>query len=247
MNAFAIRRCLLKGPFGLVQPDFYSSPVSFGLENVSHWFSKQRRFLSSSAQIDDDDPDAPLPGPVVPPVDRWNPRQAKLLFAQLNALRTPINENNMTQTEASLVGCLREVYNPILTPVKNGKNRETFWLPFRNAEKNISQFFEEWLYYAPKPDGNKTPGLYAEEWDYLANTKEGLKLTNENEPFKKWFVDFLYLRGTWIKSNLSSASLRQWMVYQGEAGHPFNISDYIVPDPKAPGGGFKSFNQFFLR
>ena len=133
VNAFAIRRCCaLKGPFGISQPDFYSSPVSFGLENVYHGSVKhsKRTLSSSSAKIDNDDPDAPLPGPVVPPVHRWNPRQARLLFAQLNALRTPINENDMTQTEASLVGCLTEVCNPILTPVKDGENRATFWLPF---------------------------------------------------------------------------------------------------------------------
>ena len=37
------------------------------------------------------------------------------------------------------------------------------------------------------------------------------------------------------------------MIYGGTADHPFDINDYVRPDKTSLTGGFKSFNQFFLR
>ncbi|HSP77199.1 MAG TPA: hypothetical protein VLQ93_01625 [Myxococcaceae bacterium] len=91
----------------------------------------------------------------------------------------------------------------------------------------------------PDPEN---PGFYIDYWDYLANTKAGLKLNNEDKPFKRWFVRFLDMRGRWLNSPASASTIPSWMVYKGEDGHPFDIDDYDVPE-----GGFQTFNQFFLR
>ena len=91
----------------------------------------------------------------------------------------------------------------------------------------------------PDPEN---PGFYIDYWDYLANTKAGLKLNNEDKPFKRWFVRFLDMRGRWLNSPASASTIPAWMVYKGEDGHPFDIDDYDVPE-----GGFQTFNQFFLR
>jgi len=160
-----------------------------------------------------------------------------VLLKELDAMLVK-PDGRMSLTGALLQESLSEVCNPLLNPELD---RRAFWYPYRNAQKPISEFFATWLYYAPIPTGIG-PGFYIEQWDYLANTKAGLRLNNEDQSFKTWFVHFLNLRGEWLNSTASSGSIDEWMRYQGTAEHPFNINEYIVPE-----GGFQSFNQFFLR
>jgi phosphatidylserine decarboxylase len=176
----------------------------------------------------------------VPPATQWTQQdkeQVDLLLADLDAMLVRPN-GRMSIVGTLIQESLSEVCNPLLNPAPD---RRTFWYPYRNDEKPISDFFKTWLYYAPVPIG-KGPGYYIEQWDYLANTKAGLKLNNEVQRFKKWFVNFLNLRGAWLDSTASTGSIDEWMKYRGTPEHPFNIEEYIVPE-----GGFQSFNQFFLR
>jgi phosphatidylserine decarboxylase len=119
----------------------------------------------------------------------------------------------------------------------------SYWNPYLLGENTLSDFFKDWLTYTPTP---ADPGLYIEYWDYLVNTQNGLILVN-NDDFKPWFRKFLNFHGDWINSTSSTGTLKDWMTYGGTTDHPFDIKDYERPDPKSPTGGFKSFNQFFLR
>ncbi|MDJ0836489.1 MAG: hypothetical protein QNK37_08220, partial [Acidobacteriota bacterium] len=165
--------------------------------------------------------------------DKHDKEKKKKLFDDLAKL---LPDGTMTKTGALVTGALAEVCNPLQTP---DTERGTFWRPYRDGVKKLHHFFAKWLEYNPGP---ANPGLYIEYWDYLANTHSGLELTNADRKFKKWFVRFLNLRGVWLSSTSSTTTLAQWGAYKGTAEHPFNINDYIIPK-----GGFKSFNQFFLR
>lgn len=127
-------------------------------------------------------------------------------------------------------------------------NREAvskYWEPYllNPTEFTLQGFFMEWLTYTPS---TSAPGLYIERWDYLVNTVGGKKIVSDSV-FKTWFRTFLNFHGSWINSTSSIGTLADWMTYTGGNGHPFSIDDYKRPDPDSPTGGFKSFNQFFLR
>lgn len=174
----------------------------------------------------------------LPQAEEWGldaQRDRDLLLDELDRMLAGPH-GGISSTGTLVLETLSEVCNPLLTP---DTTRGDFWRPYRNGDKKVSHFFAEWLEYNPAPEN---PGYYIEHWDYLANTEAGLRLTNDDEGFKRWFVRFLDLRGRWINSTSSISTLSDWMEYQGTPDHPFAIDDYEVP-----GGGFKSFNQFFLR
>lgn len=184
--------------------------------------------------------------PIIPPMSstaypatEWTKRdeeRAQLLLAELDVMLIGADGVGMSTTGVLMHESLSEVCNPLLNPARD---RREYWYPYRNDDQPMSAFFRKWLYYAPRP---ADPGFYIEQWDYLANTKAGLKLNNADQRFKTWFVNFLNLRGDWLSSTDSAKSISEWMQYKGTKDHPFNIDEYIVPP-----GGFKSFNQFFLR
>ena len=180
---------------------------------------------------------SPLPGPTVPVPNGWSDYDQNILLNGLQTILTNIH-GGMTSTAATLIAATSEICNSRLTP----PTRCPWWKPFRDQQKLFStDFFGPWLRYNPEPEG-KGPSYYIEPWDHLMNTKEGRKLNGFDEIFQEWFVTFLNLRGKWLNSIYSTTSLEEWMKYNGTAAHPFNISDFIVP-----AGGFKTFNQFFLR
>lgn len=173
--------------------------------------------------------------PVATAWDQQDQEEKKQLLTELDRMLVR-PDGRMSTTGALVLESLAEVCNPLLTP---DTTRGDSWRPYRDGEKALSSFFEEWLQYNPAPDN---PGLYIEYWDYLANTESGPRLNNQDEDFKKWFIRFLDLRGCWLNSTSSTSTLEDWMAYKGTPEHPFNIDDYEVPE-----GGFESFNQFFLR
>jgi phosphatidylserine decarboxylase len=184
-----------------------------------------------------------LPGPTVPIPEAWSEYDEESLLAHVRHLLTSA-DGSMTQTRTFLTSAMTEVCNPILTP---DTNRTEFWKPYRDGDKDIVEdFFKPWLRYSPEPDEKhknlRGPSLYIVYWDWLANTSDGRKLTGSDIGFRKWFVQFLELRGKWINSVNSGTTMDAWMEYKGNPAHPFNVTEYAVPE-----GGFKTFNQFFRR
>jgi len=95
------------------------------------------------------------------------------------------------------------------------------------------KFFEEWLVENPVPED---PAKYIRPFDELANSEAGEILFNNNV-FSSWFIAFVNAKGQYLDTASSAATMDQWMSYPD-----VKINDYIVPK-----GGFKTFNEFFLR
>ncbi|WP_075344637.1 phosphatidylserine decarboxylase [Tenacibaculum agarivorans] len=169
-----------------------------------------------------------LPAPI-----EWSTKEAAATTHIENLatiLAKPANKQNYI---AALAELSVEAFIP-----NRSKSIVKFWYPYLIGESSLEDFFTAWLTYTPTP---ASPGKYIEYWDYLVNTTSGLLLAND-ESFKPWFTAFLNFHGDWINSTSSTGTLDEWMQYKGTTAHPFNINDYEVPE-----GGFKSFNQFFLR
>ncbi|WP_299886755.1 phosphatidylserine decarboxylase [uncultured Lacinutrix sp.] len=166
------------------------------------------------------------------PID-WSTKEsaAKTHIQNLEAILAESNNN------LNYIAALAEVSIETILPNRS-QSTIKYWYPYLTGDASLQDFFTAWLTYTPTP---ASPGKYIEYWDYLVNTTSGLLLAND-ESFKPWFTAFLNFHGDWINSSSSTATLDEWMQYTGTTAHPFNINDYEVPT-----GGFKSFNQFFLR
>ena len=178
------------------------------------------------------------------------------------------------ETKKSLNGCVDELLNTTDQSRQDAREWWTAWRRF-NADANapangLRNFFEQWLVYAivptgtamlpseERPAGNPdSPGYFIERWDYLANTKLGLSLNGFDKEWRAWFVEFLNVRGLFIKSKQSfpldvkvewegNATTKGYSApATGESGqHPFDLSTYLLPPD---GHGFHTFNGFFLR
>ena len=180
-----------------------------------------------------------------PPVPtEWSHQDEESLNQLLHELDRIVvrDDGSMSATGARIGEMLAEICNPLLTPEPapgRAASRSDYWRPFRNGEKKLSDFFRKWAKFVPNP---KDPSKYIVFWDDLANTRSGLRLINDDARFKAWFSRFLDVHGAWLNSTSSTSTIQKWMDYKVTSGHPFNIDDYEVPK-----GGFKSFNQFFLR
>jgi phosphatidylserine decarboxylase len=186
-----------------------------------------------------------LPGPTVPIPNAWSDYDEKILLEGLKTLLTNA-DGSMSAIGAIFLSAISEVCNPILTPKSHGRD---FWLDYRDGEKDLINFFKAWLRYIPEPemDGYRGPGYFIEMWDYLENTRVDHKVSEADGVFRKWFVQFLNLRERWINSKKSATTMELWMNYTGTKSHPLNRLEYVKLDEKSPDGGFKTFNQFFLR
>lgn len=171
----------------------------------------------------------PLPKPI-----KWEGKVNKAAELHIEELDLVFEQD--PQNSLNYVGALAEVTAERFIAVRN--DSAAYWLPYLHQKKTLKSFFRKWLTYTPAP---ANPGLYIEYWDYLVNTDSGILLAN-NPYFKPWFRQFLNHHGQWINSTSSTGTIDDWMKYKGTQAHPFNINTYDVPK-----GGFKSFNQFFLR
>ena len=112
--------------------------------------------------------------------------------------------------------------------------------------KNFSDlvgFFNEWCTFLPTAKGSSDDGLkfIAEfTWFYYQN-KLGVQVV-QTSPGREIFQDFAKQRGAFMDSKASTATVATWL------NDPrIEKEDYNLPDPSAPDGGFKSFNEFFSR
>ncbi|NQU16901.1 MAG: phosphatidylserine decarboxylase [Candidatus Saganbacteria bacterium] len=109
--------------------------------------------------------------------------------------------------------------------------KSSYWQ--NKSSKDFVEFFKEWRVYNPTPTA---PGKYIMLFDELANSKAGEILFNNNV-FSSWFIAFLNARGQYLDTNSSAATMDQWM-----STPLVKMYDYVIPK-----GGFKNFNDFFLR
>lgn len=108
---------------------------------------------------------------------------------------------------------------------------------------NLTNFFTEWCTFLPEMNGGHDDGLkYIQNfaWFYYQN-EYGVKLVKES-PGREITQKFSRERGAFMDSKASTAEVAGWM-----QDSRVEIEEYVLPEPKAPGGGFKSFNEFFAR
>jgi len=98
----------------------------------------------------------------------------------------------------------------------------------------LCAFFEEW--YSWNPD--VTTGLdYIQKFSWLYYQNDAgadFVATGPGWAMTKYFVD---LKGQWMDSDASIPLVEKWMAELGD-----QMNDYIIPP-----GGYRSFNQFFIR
>lgn len=107
----------------------------------------------------------------------------------------------------------------------------------------LAKELEKWCEFLPDIDGSHDNGLeYIQKfaWFYYQNPY-GVSLV-QLPPGRKILQDFVRERGTYMDSRASTAKIKDWV-----KDPRVEIEDYNLPDPEAPDGGFKSFNDFFTR
>ena len=104
-------------------------------------------------------------------------------------------------------------------------------------------FLNEWSTFLPTTYGSHDSGLeYIGEfvWFYYQN-QYGVDFVQES-PGREIMRDFAEQRGEFMDSEASTVQIVNWL-----ENVRIEKEDYNLPDPDAPDGGFKSFNEFFAR
>ena len=108
---------------------------------------------------------------------------------------------------------------------------------------DLSGFLQEWCTFLPTAKGSSDDGLYyIEQMDLFPYQNPFGAAVFQTSPGKDLFKQFADERGAFLDSPASTKAVAQWL-----ADPRMEKSDYLLPDPKAPDGGFKSYNEFFSR
>jgi phosphatidylserine decarboxylase len=108
---------------------------------------------------------------------------------------------------------------------------------------DLIKFLESWCTFLPEINGTHDDGLkYIQDfvWFYYQNPF-GIVFVQQ-APGRDILKNFVRQRGAYMDSKASTKKVALWL------NDPrVEKEDYFLPDPKAPDGGFKSYNQFFAR
>ncbi|WP_205623661.1 phosphatidylserine decarboxylase [Desulfogranum japonicum] len=108
---------------------------------------------------------------------------------------------------------------------------------------DMVSFFAEWCTFLPEAKGSSDTGLkYIEQMDLFAYKNPFARLAFQTAPGIDLFDSFAKERGNFLNSDESTKQISQWL-----ADPRIEKEEYLIPDPSAPDGGFKSYNNFFSR
>lgn len=108
---------------------------------------------------------------------------------------------------------------------------------------DLIRFLNDWCTFLPTVDGSHDDGLkYIQKfaWFYYKN-QYGVDFVQKS-PGREIMQDFARQRGKFMDSEASTTQIANWL-----KDVRIEKEDYNLPDPNAPDGGFKSFNEFFAR
>ena len=109
--------------------------------------------------------------------------------------------------------------------------------------RDLPPFFREWCAFLPTAKGSGDDGLtYIEQMDFFAYNNPFGRAVFQDSPGWEIFGLFCQERGAFLDSPDSTKKVAEWL-----ADPRIERQDYVLPDPKAPDGGFKSYNEFFSR
>lgn len=104
-------------------------------------------------------------------------------------------------------------------------------------------FFVDWCSFLPEAKGSSDNGLlYIEQMDLFAYNNPFGRAAFQTRPGGMIFDHFVKERGDFLNSQASTKYVSQWL-----ADPRIEKEEYVLPDPKATDGGFKSYNEFFSR
>jgi len=108
---------------------------------------------------------------------------------------------------------------------------------------NLTVFLEDWCTFLPTMHKGHDNGLkYIEEFtSFYYQNPDGIKIVQE-EPGREIFQNFAKERGAFMDSKASTAPIAKWL-----DDARIEKEDYNLPNPKSSDGGFKTFNEFFVR
>lgn len=104
-------------------------------------------------------------------------------------------------------------------------------------------FLTEWCEFLPVAEGSTDDGLkYIEQMDLFSYNNPFGRAAFQSYPGIILFKEFADERGKYMDSPESTKFIAEWL-----SDPRIEREDYSLPDPEAPDGGFKSFNEFFSR
>ncbi len=106
---------------------------------------------------------------------------------------------------------------------------------------DLTDFFSDWCTFLPSMKGGHDDGLkYIQKFArFYYHNEYGVKFVKES-PGREITQKFARERGAFMDSKVSTGKVEGWI-----QDPRVEIEEYILPDPNAPDGGFKSFNDFF--
>jgi len=120
--------------------------------------------------------------------------------------------------------------------------------PYKNPwiEKDITdlaQFLNDWCTFLPQMHKGHDDGLkYIKDFTFFYyQNPDAIKVVQE-KPGRKILQDFAKERGAFMDSKESIAPISAWLEDKRT-----EKEDYTLPNPNLADGGFKSFNEFFVR
>ncbi len=109
--------------------------------------------------------------------------------------------------------------------------------------EDLLKMLEEWATFLPIAVGSSDNGLeYIQKMDLFAYNNPFGSVAFQTSPGRELFNQFAYERGVFLDSGESTKYVAEWL-----SDPRIEKQDYVLPDPNAPDGGFKSYNEFFSR
>ena len=109
--------------------------------------------------------------------------------------------------------------------------------------EDLVLFLEKWATFLPQAVGSTDTGLdFIQQMDLFAFNNPFGKAAFQTSPGIDIFQMFVTERGKFMDSSDSTECIAEWL-----ADPRIEKDDYIIPDPSAADGGFKTFNEFFAR
>ena len=108
---------------------------------------------------------------------------------------------------------------------------------------DLMRFMEKWCTFLPSISGSHDDGLkYIQDFAWFYYKNPFGRVFVQLSPGREIMQEFVRQRGAFMDSKASLAKVPQWL-----KDPRIEKEDYLLPDPKAADGGFKSYNEFFSR
>lgn len=108
---------------------------------------------------------------------------------------------------------------------------------------DLTLFLQDWCTFLPTMQKGHDNGLkYIQDFAFFYyQNPDGIKVVQQS-PGREILQEFAKERGAFMDSKRSTAPIANWL-----DDKRIEKEDYTLPDPSAADGGFKSFNEFFIR